>query len=362
MKKAEESINKTKLKRKYVRRFVFFMLAFIITFTLSIITAKISFKREEDKLVKYSEKSNLDYKVYLLENDFYETDYLGKNMLYVSNLIDKIVIDFNYDFISEENESIDFEYYVVGNLSISDNTAHKAYFLKNYTLLDKKTVNLVDSTTRNIKEQITIDYPHYNALANNFRNQYGLDADCKLSVNLFINKINKNDNEVMDSVSKMNIDIPLTQRAVNIALDYKEINDTGSIIVKSSVATKDILKIALTILFIILTPIMFIKVIKYLKLIIKRKSAYDKYVNRLLKEYDRLIAESTSLLSFEDKEKIKIEKFTELLDIHDNLQVPIMYYSVKEHEECYFYISYNNVIYLHTVNAKELELKNEKRN
>ena len=35
-------------------------------------------------------------------------------------------------------------------------------------------------------------------------------------------------------------------------------------------------------------------------------SAYDKYVNKLLKEYDRLIAESDTLPSFDGKNIIKV--------------------------------------------------------
>ena len=58
-----------------------------------------------------------------------------------------------------------------------------------------------------------------------------------------------------------------------------------------------------------------------------------------------------------NKEEIKIEKFTELLDIHDNLQLPIMYYSVKDHEEAYFYICHDNVVYVHNVNANDVEKK-----
>ena len=48
-------------------------------------------------------------------------------------------------------------------------------------------------------------------------------------------------------------------------------------------------------------------------------------------------------------EVIKISKFTELLDVRDNLKLPIMYYVVAKHHKSYFYIKKDNDIYLLTV-------------
>jgi hypothetical protein len=57
----------------------------------------------------------------------------------------------------------------------------------------------------------------------------------------------------------------------------------------------------------------------------------------------------------QDKEIIKVNKFTELLDIHDNLQLPIIYYSINKHQKCYLYINHGNIIYLMIVKSVDLE-------
>ena len=46
----------------------------------------------------YEEKSNLDYKVYLKENQFYDTPYLPKDKKYISALINYIDSSFSYTF------------------------------------------------------------------------------------------------------------------------------------------------------------------------------------------------------------------------------------------------------------------------
>ena len=75
----------------------------------------------------------------------------------------------------------------------------------------------------------------------------------------------------------------------------------------------------------------------------------------MLREYDRLIVETETKPSMEGKNIVKILKFQELLDVHDNLKLPIKYYVINEHKECYFYINHNEEIYLLTIKAIDLE-------
>lgn len=354
--------DKQKVKRKKtVERLVFDMILFVILLSIGIILLYKSFGFESEKIVRYSEKSDLDYKVYLVKNDFYEQEYLGKDMLYVANLIDHIAIDFKYNFTSEEAENIDFTYSVVAKLSITNAAATKSYFDKSYVLLKDKKVSMSNVNSQTITEEIKLDYPYYNKLANSFKNQYGVDPESKLTVYMLINKKNADEaSYVLDSSSSMNVVIPLSERSVDIRLDYKEIDETSKIIKRQSMAVKDYIPFGVAALFIILAIIMMIKGMRNAYKLRTKKSAYDKFVGKILKEYDRLIAESSTILSFDDKEIISISKFTELLDIHDNLQIPIMYYEKLEHELGYFYIAHDKVVYLFEVDANKLQTEIKK--
>ena len=353
--KEQNDIAKTK-RSKIVKRLVFDIIVFLVFLVLGTILLNKSLNFENEKIVKYNEKSDLDYKVYLEENDFYDEPYLGKDMLYVASLIKKIEIAFDYNFESEDKEDIIFDYKIVGKLSISNPTGTKSYFEKSYVLLNDKTINMTNSTGQNIKETISVDYPYYNSLANGFKNQYGVDSDSKLTIYMLINKKNKEDSDFdLDTSSVMNIEVPLSEKSVDISLDYKKINETSNIIKKQQLTIKDFIPLIVSAILIFLSLIMMIKAIRNINLLRIKKSKYDKYVAKILKEYDRLIAESSTLLSFEGKEVIDISKFTELLDIHDNLQLPIMYYEVKEHELCYFYISHEKVVYLMKIDANNID-------
>ena len=104
----------------YLRRVfnnVIFLFIFIVLFSVFLYEA---FDYNMEHTIKYSEGSKIDYKVYLKDNDFYDKEYLNKNMMYVANLIKNIEIDFNYNFSIDEKSSLDFDYSIVGDLVITD--------------------------------------------------------------------------------------------------------------------------------------------------------------------------------------------------------------------------------------------------
>ena len=86
-----------------------------------------------------------------------------------------------------------------------------------------------------------------------------------------------------------------------------------------------------------------------------KKTSYDKYINKILNEYDRLIVESTTEPDIKHSNIIKLPNFRELLDVRDNLKLPIMYYVVVKYHKSYFYIKNNNDIYLLINKAADLD-------
>ena len=84
-----------------------------------------NFKNEE--VINYNEKSLVDYKVKLKENDYYETNILDKNMIYVSSLIDSIDASFKYDFEIDKKSNVEFTYNITGILEVTDESGDKKY-------------------------------------------------------------------------------------------------------------------------------------------------------------------------------------------------------------------------------------------
>ena len=85
----------------------------------------------------FKENGDINYKVYLKDNDFYDTNYLDnndKNTAYVASLIDKVNVNFKYNFNMENPSNINFNYSIIGKLSILNSNNGNVLFNKDYTL------------------------------------------------------------------------------------------------------------------------------------------------------------------------------------------------------------------------------------
>jgi len=333
----------------------------LMFFGLTIFFILKSFSMTSGDSINYVEKSNLDYQVYLKENSFYETDHLGKDMLYVASLIDHINVAFDYNFTVDKQLDFNLTYDIIGKLTIADNSEKNIYFEKEYVLLEPVTETISNGSAHNINRNINIDYNYYNSLANNFRTSYGLDTSSNLIVYFRV----KQDNGTADSqyplhsASEMSVNIPLSERSVNIRLDYNEVNDSKQIISTEHLALTNYAFVILAIISFIAMIYFAIKLTRLIRYMIVKKSNYDKFVSKVLKEYDRLIVETTTApVINDDIDVVKVNKFQELLDVRDNLKLPIKYYVVNKHQKCYFFISYEKELYLLTIKEVDLEEDN----
>jgi len=358
MKKQLEQIEgkvRDTVKDKFVIFFVFFI-AFAAIGTLLLIK---SFAYENEKIINYEEKSSIDYKVYLKENEFYETPYLGKDMIYVASLIDNITVDFDYNFEADEPVDLDMYYSIIGKLLITDPSGDKKYYEKEYTLVDKKKIEMRNSSSQQIKEPLKIDYNYYNDIVNDFRAAYGLSTDNKFVIYMQVDKNNKNsvDEVQLTNSNYMSFSVPLSEKSVNIKMTYNELDETSYIVNKADFVLSNIFTLVASVVSVALSVFFMIKCLR-LYLSNREINHYDKYVKKVLREYDRLIVETSNFPDIKGLNVVEVDKFTEMLDVHDNLKVPVMYYVVKENEKCYFYIKHDNMLYLKTV--EKSDFKDEK--
>lgn len=351
---------KNKMYLGFGQRLAIYIGLFVVCFAGGLLLLSKSFDVSEQEVINYRETSNIDYKVYLKPNEFYSEDYLGKNMVYIASLIKSVNTKFNYTFTASENVGLNFEYSIVGKLRITDSDGKNSYFEKEYVLLDKKSADMTEGNSFNISESIDIDYNYYNSLANRFKMTYGLDTDSNLSLFLVISKKDLGDDQslIINNTSLMSMTIPLSEKAINISMDYKEIDNTSNIISNSDLMVENIIFLVISCVLLILSLVLAVKSIRLLLLIRNEVSQYDKYVNRLLTVYDRLIVETSTCPELNEENVIKIENFEELLDVRDNLKCPIMYYVVTKHQKGYFYIINNDKIYLNVVKDVDLNVKN----
>lgn len=318
-----------------------------------------AFRVTKNEIIQYRENSNVDYKVYLKKNDFYEKPFLNKDMVYVASLIDKIAINFDYNFKVNEKSDIDFKYNIVAKLLITSQNNSKVFYEKDYTLVEEVTKDMISEKEFNINEDVTIDYSFYNNLANQFKSNYAVSTISYLDVCLQVVERSKESNfyELRNS-NRTVLSIPISEQEVNINLDNKKVNDEKQIVSKARLIVRDQRYLFVGGVFLLLICIFVIRIIRKASAMTTKVSHYDRYINRLLRSYDRIIVNVKTPPRLEDYNVIKVESFEELIDVRDNTKEPIKYFVITEHQKSEFFVTNNNDLYLYVV--KEIDLKHKK--
>ena len=338
---------KQKIYLSYRSRLIINVILCIVFLFISVNFIYNSMDIIKEENVTYSEKGTIDYKICLKENNFYESSCIDKDMSYIANLIKNIPLTFTYDFKTSKSIKLDAKYEVTANLVISNTEDSTNYFSKKYFLIPLTDIKENDSSYKLINQDINIDYEYYNNIANEFRSQYGVETSSYLNVSF--NVYNESD-ELNMNQSTTTISIPLSQKSINIKMQANETsNNNNQELTKYAFSLSNIVYLVLGVISVVLSIIFIIKALRLYSKSFVPKNNYDKYISKILREYDRLIVETSSLPNFNDYNIIKINKFTELLDVRDNLHQPIMYYNVVAHQKCHLYILKDSNLYLLTL-------------
>lgn len=362
----KEALNKKSKKIKAANDFYIKIICILLIVALLcgfIYTIIMSFSITNKDVINYKETGNVDYKIYLKDNSFYDAPYLEQGMAYIASLIDNININYTYKIDVDRESNLDIKYKLIAKLIIASQTNSKVFLEKEYDLAKEVIDEMVDKKQYFINKNVEIDYAYYNNLANSFKSNYAVNTNSYLEVYLDISEVNKENNSYeINSGNKLVLTIPLSQQEVNIKLDNSNINSLKQITNESKIVIKSEKHFVLGL--ILLLSIFAVIAFFMSKFSIKNKiSRYDKYVNRLLRGYDRIIVNITTLPNLDDYNVINVQNFQELIDVRDNTKEPINYYVVTEHSKCVFFVLNQSNLYLYAINEKDLdgEVGNEKK-
>ena len=359
--KRDDSVKHSKQTRRYhgyEERLVKKVILSLILVILAVVTLEFGFYKKSDVSVKYTETSNLDYYVYLLENDFYPNDYLGKDQQYVASLIDYIDVHFNYYYNLSEEADIKYTYRIVAETLIYEKgNKNNIIFRNNEDLLAAKELQ-VTNRNFNITEKIQLDYASYNDLVRTFKTEYNLLVESELTLKLYIESnadIEKLDEDVI-ATNTMTLNMPLTEQTININMDYKAINNSQEYVGKT---THNMFNYGCLVVGGILAVIAFIQVILTVSFTMKRKkkkTSYEKLVSRILRDYDRLIITSRKVHDFNnDMPIIDVDLIEELVDASERIEKPIIFMEIQKNQKCWFIVQDQNQIYRYIVKAVDLD-------
>ena len=356
----------TEIKPYTTKRWLFYMLIpTLIMLGLTFLVLKGSMYTKAESYIGYNELGNIDYKVYLKDNNYYQEQYLGKDMQYIASIIKNIVPTFTYEMHSEEKMEYTYNYKVTADLIISDPNDNNKVLYKKPSVMLKDTKEKVTGSSFRVDKDISINYDEYNNYVNAFKKEYALSVNSKLVLTFTIDVEGKSSllKEDFNKTSKLVIAIPMSEQTINIGIDTSDINNSGTLERNYMSQIKKPVALVLGIIVGILSLALLYIVIYNFLTNRSKKDIYKSTVKGILREYDRAIVSSKSGEKIDESkyEIIEVPRIEELLDAHDSTGKPILYSEDIDNDISTFIIISDEILYKFKVVRKEVEEQEAKR-
>lgn len=348
------------LKRKslIIRDIIVIAFIFIVTAMLAIEVKK---ENKTQLNIVYTENSNLDYKVYLKENDFFDEDYWEEDNQYIASLIDYIEANFKYELeASKPNIDYQYTYKIVAEVNVEDKTNHKSLYKFSEELIDGKIYDFNTSSKLCINEPVKVDYNRYNDIIKRFVDLYDLNNSiASVTVNMYVNVLDDTPKDTTKpDIPAISLNIPLTTETMAIDIESNLVNENDINVCKTINKGKYLFG---TILFAMLDIILVIKLIIFINDTKNEKAVYNMRLRKIMSNYGSYIQKLNNEYDFEGHQILEIKSFEDLLQIKETLNKPILMTEKSLAMETYFFIPSDDNVYIYELKAGNLRKNRGKR-
>lgn len=331
---------------------------YITICAISIFLAIIFFLASNSKTVysmNYKETGDIKYKVYLKDNNYYDNSFLGENMRYISDLIDYIDIEYDYDLLTSNKFKITNTSSIDAKIIIKEN--NKVLYDKNISLEEPQT-NKYNIDNIHINKNVRIDYQKYNNIVQELLKEYDISNNVANVLEVELNIINDYDIEkipVLDIDKKsLKIQIPLLKNTIEINnKEYDNINSKKEVKYTVNKEINNYILLGISILFLIISLILFIIIFISIKTNNFYKHQYKKLLNNILKKYNKNIVDVKDIPDMRGFDVYDVTSFEELLDSSKIFNKPIMHLEIEKNKTNLFFVEDNNEIYEYLMRTRK---------
>lgn len=337
--------------RKNRERWIFAQTVIIAVLTLAvIISSLVAYQLEKTYYVGYREHGNIDYNVFLKDNEFFEKDHLGKDQSYVASLIDNIVANFTYEIeLDTEDVNYRYSYDITAKLEIIDNTSGVAIFKPEYELVKSQNRTQSSSNRLVINEIVVLNYDNYNSLAGDFLATYDLDhTTSNIVVTLKVDVLSECNAFLGSSADTYfsELRIPLTTKTVNIKMTSTIPDAEAKMIACTRGAGSEVFKTTAIVLGVV-DVILLLILVAFICLTRTDDITYTARVKKIVSQYKSYIQRIKNVFDMSAYQVVIVDTFDEMLEIRDTIQAPILMHE-NEDKTCAKFIipTDNKLLYL----------------
>ena len=343
--------------RKNREKWIFAQSVIVIVLTLAVlISALVSTQLQKKYYIGYHESGSIDYNVFLKENEFYDSTFLGKDQSYVASLIDRIIADYSYEIdMDTDDVNYRYSYSIKSKLEIIDNSSKVAIFNPEQELVSVQNKSQSSSSRLRINEIVVINYDEYNDLANRFLETYSLTGTTSnIIVTLEVDVLSDCDafsGSAVDTYTS-ELRIPLTTKTVNINMTSAVPDEEAKMIACTRGAGSEVFKTTAIVLGVI-DVLMILLLVAFIYLTRTPDVTYTARVKKILSQYKSYIQKINNLFKTQGYQVILVNAFDEMLEIRDTIQAPILMYENEDKTCAKFMIPTDSkLLYLYEIKVE----------
>ena len=319
----------------------------IILTVLSCAFFYLGFKKSASVKYSYQEDNQVDYKVYLKENSFFEAPYLEKNKTYITSLIDYIDTNFKYSITFNKEVSGQIKYQLFAEIKADKNNNDVGtYWTKTFDLTEEKIDKINNLKTHKINVIQKIDYNMYNDLMTSFIKEYGLQAEATLKIYLKVSGNTKivEKNEELPVNAELSLTVPLSKLAIEGKIETENNNNAKEVI--RNYRNNEPINKFYKVLFVITVLMLTHTLLQYVLFLINKNKhlSYRDEIKKINNDYDDIITKVKNI-NTEKFSVIDVESFDDLISIYNSVREPINFlygndiskYFIIKGKACYIY-------------------------
>lgn len=315
------SNNKNKIYISFESRILIKLTLIIILFISSSFFIYKAFNNE--KFFTYTAKSKTNYSICTNNNCF-------KNN--IINNLNNSIIKFTNSYHANLDRKVSYNLTYKSVIKLKIYNSNKDILYEDTDILIPSKNYHGNSNNININNVGDINLNKYYERVLNYKNNYNFNINASIDLLFYL------DNKVFSSIT-----IPLKEYS-NITINDLSITNEKIRIDNDTWNNYNSYYALIGLVLILICLVLIIKLTKFVSKSFGNKSNYQKELDNILKKYDKDIVNIKESYNYKKRNIVEVESFKELLDVHSNLQKPIIYSKINS-VKSEFIIDNGKIIY-----------------
>ena len=302
--------------------------------------------KSKEEIYNYTNQYNYNYTVNLKSNKYIEEQTLTMDEVYVTDLINNAVFNFNYNYMASSETNIKYSYKIIGKIQAiyTKNGLEQKILDKEETLKESGNLEIISDRIE-LQEPLQLDLVTKNKLITDFEQEMNMSLDATYTLIFQVETKTDIEGQTVDNDYSSSISIDLGEKTTEI-IGENDIEKTISVTNEKEEKQKiSIFELIISCILIISSSIILYYIHTNTIIINKIRNDYRYELNKMLRVCQDKIIKINDKADIKLDTVIDVKDFEEIIKASDELFKPIIYWESKDDDEAWFNVISGEITY-----------------